>query len=291
MRVPRPLHRSARRRAVSPDLISRVTEAVREDVTAWQSRPLDPVYCIVYLDALVVKVRDQGVVRNKSVYIALGVTTQGTKEVLSLWTEHNEGAKFWLKVINELKTRGVNDVLTACCDGLKGFPEAIEAVFPKTVVQTCIVHMIPSALATNLSGLRVFSTGRQARRRGRSLETIRPLRRLPSALLRAAFYSDDGEDLTPARRALRGLGEPSVAASSTTSSAGSSLERAPDGHPAGGAGRALKGSTDGRAYTPATVSASLEPGESPRRTRVPAGLRLGQGLCSSCRSRTRPPRT
>ncbi|MCZ2110358.1 MAG: IS256 family transposase [Dehalococcoidia bacterium] len=127
---------------VSPDLISRVTEAVREDVTAWQSRPLEPVYCIVYLDALVVKVRDQGVVRNKSVYIALGVTTQGTKEVLGLWIEQNEGAKFWLKVINELKTRGVNDVLIACCDGLKGFPEAIEAVFPKTVVQTCIVHMI-----------------------------------------------------------------------------------------------------------------------------------------------------
>lgn len=127
---------------VSPDLISRVTDAVAEDVIAWQQRPLDAVYCIVYLDALVVKVRDQGVVRNKSVYLALGVTAHGSKEVLGLWIEQNEGAKFWLKVVNELKTRGVRDILIACCDGLKGFPEAIEAVFPNAVVQTCIVHMI-----------------------------------------------------------------------------------------------------------------------------------------------------
>ena len=127
---------------VSPDLVSRVTDAVAEDVTAWQQRPLDSVYCIVYLDALVVKVRDQGVVRNKAVYLALGVTAHGSKEVLGLWIEQNEGAKFWLKVVNELKTRGVRDILIACCDGLKGFPEAIEAVFPNAVVQTCIVHMI-----------------------------------------------------------------------------------------------------------------------------------------------------
>lgn len=126
--------------AVSPDLISRVTDAVVEDVIAWQQRPLDAVYCIVYLDALVVKVRDQGVVKNKAVYLALGVTAHGSKEVLGLWIEQNEGAKFWLKVINELKTRGVRDTLIACCDGLKGFPEAIEAVFPNTVVQTCIVQ-------------------------------------------------------------------------------------------------------------------------------------------------------
>jgi putative transposase len=131
---------------VSPDLISKVTSAVMEDVAAWQNRPLDAVYPIVYLDALVVKVRDQGVVRNKSVYIALGVTLAGTKEVLGLWIEQNEGAKFWLKVVNELKTRGVRDLLIACCDGLKGFPEAIEAVFPQTVVQTCIVHMIRNSL-------------------------------------------------------------------------------------------------------------------------------------------------
>lgn len=131
---------------VSPDLISRVTSAVTEDVVAWQGRALDAVYPIVYLDALVVKVRDQGVVRNKSVYLALGVTLAGSKEVLGLWIEQNEGAKFWLKVVNELKTRGVRDILIACCDGLKGFPEAIEAAFPVTVVQTCIVHMIRNSL-------------------------------------------------------------------------------------------------------------------------------------------------
>ncbi len=131
---------------VSPDLISRVTSAVVEDVVAWQSRPLDGVYPIVYLDALVVKVRDQGVVRNKSVYIALGITLAGSKEVLGLWIEQNEGAKFWLKVVNELKNRGLHDILIACCDGLKGFPEAIEAAFPQAVVQTCIVHMIRNSL-------------------------------------------------------------------------------------------------------------------------------------------------
>jgi putative transposase len=131
---------------VSPDLISRVTSAVAEDVVAWQNRPLDAVYPIVYLDALMVKVRDQGVVRNKAVYIALGVTLAGGKEVLGLWIEQNEGAKFWLKVVNELKTRGVRDILIACCDGLKGFPEAIETAFPLTVVQTCIVHMIRNSL-------------------------------------------------------------------------------------------------------------------------------------------------
>jgi putative transposase len=131
---------------VSPDLVSRVTDAVAEDVGNWQSRPLDAVYPIVYLDALVVKVRDQGVVRNKAVYLALGVTMHGGKEVLGMWIEQNEGAKFWLKVINELKTRGVRDILIACCDGLKGFPEAIEAVFPQAVVQTCIVHMIRNSV-------------------------------------------------------------------------------------------------------------------------------------------------
>lgn len=131
---------------VSPDLISRVTSAVLEDVRAWQSRPLDRVYPIVYLDALVTKIRDEGVVRNKSVFIALGVTVHGTKEVLGLWIESNEGAKFWLKILNEMKTRGVEDILIACCDGLKGFPEAIETAFPKSTVQTCIVHMIRNSL-------------------------------------------------------------------------------------------------------------------------------------------------
>lgn len=131
---------------VSPDLISRVTDAVVDEVKAWQNRPLDPVWPIVVLDALVVKVRDQGSVRNKSVYMALGVNMEGTKEVLGLWIESNEGAKFWLKVITELKNRGMTDILIACCDGLKGFPEAIEAAFPKTTVQTCIVHMIRNSL-------------------------------------------------------------------------------------------------------------------------------------------------
>ena len=127
---------------VSPDLISTVTDAVWAEVQAWQSRPLDAVWPIVYLDALVIKARDQGVVVNKSAYLALGTNVDGKKEVLGLWLEANEGAKFWLKVITELKNRGVEDIFIACCDGLKGFPEAIEAVFPKTVVQTCIVHMI-----------------------------------------------------------------------------------------------------------------------------------------------------
>jgi putative transposase len=104
------------------------------------------VWPIVYLDALVIKVRDQGVVQNKHAYLAIGVNMHGTKEVLGLWLEHNEGAKFWMKVITELKNRGVEDILLACCDGLKGFPEAIEAVFPNTVVQTCIVHMIRNSI-------------------------------------------------------------------------------------------------------------------------------------------------
>ena len=131
---------------VSPDLISRVTSAVAEDVVAWQGRPLDAVYPIVYLDALVVKVRDQGVVRNKSVYLALGGTLAGSKEVRGLGIEQNEGAKFWLKVVNELKTRGVRDILIACCDGLSGFEDAIHTAFPATTVQTCIVHLIRNAL-------------------------------------------------------------------------------------------------------------------------------------------------
>jgi putative transposase len=127
---------------VSPDLISSVTDEVFAEVQAWQARPLDAIWPIVYLDALVIKVRDQGVVGNKSAYLAMGIDIEGKKQILGLWLEANEGAKFWLKVITELKNRGVQDVFIACCDGLKGFPDAIEAVFPKTVVQTCIVHMI-----------------------------------------------------------------------------------------------------------------------------------------------------
>jgi putative transposase len=131
---------------VSPDLISRATEAVVEEVKAWQSRPLDPIWPIVYLDALVVKVRDHGVVANRAVYLALGVNLEGKKELLGLWMAKNEGAKFWLEILTDLKNRGLEDVLIMCCDGLKGFPEAIEAALPLTVIQTCIVHMIRHSL-------------------------------------------------------------------------------------------------------------------------------------------------
>ncbi|HSU06612.1 MAG TPA: IS256 family transposase [Acetobacteraceae bacterium] len=132
---------------VSPDLISRATEGVLEEVREWQGRPLERLYPIVFLDALRVKVRDEGLVRNKAIYVALGVTAEGEKEVLGLWIEQTEGAKFWLKVLNELKTRGVEDILIAVVDGLKGFPEAIAASYPKTIVQTCIVHLIRASLA------------------------------------------------------------------------------------------------------------------------------------------------
>jgi len=131
---------------VSPDLISRVTDEVMDEVRSWQSRPLDEVYPIIIFDALRVKIRDEGVVRNKAVYLALGFTMEGHKEVLGLWIEQTEGAKFWLRVMNEIKNRGVNDVFITVVDGLKGFPEAINAVFPEAQVQTCIVHMIRHSL-------------------------------------------------------------------------------------------------------------------------------------------------
>src|SRR6195952_2647608 len=131
---------------VSPDLISAVTDAVLEEVAAWQARPLEPVYPIVFFDALRIKVRDEGVVRNKAVPIALGVRADGSKEILGLWLEQNEGAKFWLRVMNELRNRGVEDVLLAVVDGLKGFPDAIRAVFPEALVQTCIVHLLRHSL-------------------------------------------------------------------------------------------------------------------------------------------------
>jgi len=132
---------------VSPDLISRVTDAVLDEVAAWQNRPLEAVYPIVFFDALRVKVRDEGMVRNKAVYVALALDTAGQKHVLGLWIEQTEGAKFWLRVMNELKTRGLNDILIAVVDGLKGFPEAIGAVYPQATVQTCIVHLIRNSLA------------------------------------------------------------------------------------------------------------------------------------------------
>ncbi|QWN13987.1 IS256-like element ISXax1 family transposase [Xanthomonas citri] len=130
---------------VSPSLISSVTDAVVEEVKAWQARPLDPVYPIVYLDCIHVKVRE-GAVRVKAVYLAIGITMGGEKEVLGLWLAQAEGAKFWLQVVTELRNRGVQDIFIACVDGLKGFPEAIEAVFPQTTVQLCIVHMVRHSL-------------------------------------------------------------------------------------------------------------------------------------------------
>jgi putative transposase len=139
---------------VSPDLISTVTDAVLEEVAAWQQRPLDPAYPLVFFDAIRVKIRDEGTVRNKAIHIALGARADGRKEVLGLWIEQNEGAKallsevegFWLRVMNELKNRGVDDIMLAVVDGLKGFPDAITAVFPDATVQTCIVHLLRNSM-------------------------------------------------------------------------------------------------------------------------------------------------
>ena len=131
---------------VSPALISEVTDAVLEEVKAWQSRPLEPIYPIVYLDALMVKMRHEGRVENRAVFVGIGVTLEGNKEVLGLWTSATEGAKFWLQILTEVRNRGVNDILIACVDGLKGFPEAIQSVYPKTQVQLCIVHMVRNSL-------------------------------------------------------------------------------------------------------------------------------------------------
>jgi putative transposase len=127
---------------VSPDLISSITDAVVDEIKEWQNRPLERMYPVVFFDALRVKIRDEGHVKNKAVYLALGILADGTKDILGLWIEQSEGAKFWLKVMTELKNRGLNDILIAVVDGLKGFPDAITAVFPQTQVQTCIVHLI-----------------------------------------------------------------------------------------------------------------------------------------------------
>lgn len=131
---------------VSPDFISSVTDEVMAEVTAWQSRPLEPMYPVVFFDALRVKIREDAVVRNKAIYLALGVLPDGTRDILGLWIENTEGAKFWMKVFNDLKTRGVADILIAVTDGLKGMEEALGAVFPATTLQTCIVHLIRNSL-------------------------------------------------------------------------------------------------------------------------------------------------
>jgi putative transposase len=155
---------------VSPDLISTVTDAVIDEVRAWQARPLDALYPILYLDALVAKVRDGGRVSNRAVYVAIGVNTRGLKEVLGFWMAETEGAKFWLSVVTELRNRGVRDVFLACVDGLKGFPEAIEAVFPQALVQSCIVHQMRSSLA--------FVSYRERKEVARALK---PVYRAPTA--------------------------------------------------------------------------------------------------------------
>ncbi|MHB1844530.1 MAG: IS256 family transposase [Deltaproteobacteria bacterium] len=132
---------------ISPALVSRVTDEVQEELAAWQGRQLDPVYPVIWLDALVVKMRHDGTVQNRAVHVVIGLNTEGRKEVLGLWVETNEGAKFWMRVLSDLQARGVQDVLIACCDGLKGFPAAIEAVFPQAMVQTCIVHQVRHSLS------------------------------------------------------------------------------------------------------------------------------------------------
>ncbi len=131
---------------VSPEFISSVTDAVMAEVAAWQARPLEPIYPVVFFDALRVKIREDAVVRNKAIYLALGVLPDGTRDILGLWIEGTEGAKFWMKVFNDLKTRGVGDILIAVTDGLKGMPEALAAVYPATTLQTCIVHLIRNSL-------------------------------------------------------------------------------------------------------------------------------------------------
>ena len=131
---------------VAPDFISSVTDAVMAEVAAWQARPLEPMYPVVFFDALRVKIREDAVVRNKAIYLALGILPDGTRDILGLWIENTEGAKFWMKVFNDLKTRGVADILIAVTDGLKGIGEALGAVFPATTLQTCIVHLIRNSL-------------------------------------------------------------------------------------------------------------------------------------------------
>src|SRR5690348_838837 len=131
---------------VGRDLISRVTDGVIDDVRAWAQRPLEDVYPVIFLDALVLKIREGGTVQRRACYLALGVTVDGDRDVLGMWFQETEGAKFWMQVLAELKQRGVSDILICCVDGLKGFPEAIEAIFPKTTVQTCVVHLIRHSL-------------------------------------------------------------------------------------------------------------------------------------------------
>jgi len=130
---------------VSPDLISRVTDGVLDELRGWQSRPLEQVYCVVYLDALVVKIRHKGTVQNRSVYLAVGVSVEGQREVLGMWVQQTEGAKFWCSILEDIRRRGVEDILVLCADGLTGMSQAVEAIFPRAIFQTCVVHVIRSS--------------------------------------------------------------------------------------------------------------------------------------------------
>lgn len=166
---------------VSPTLISSVTDAVMDEVKAWQSRPLDALYPIVYMDCIHVKVRDNGAVRVKALYLAIGVNLDGIKEVLGLWMAQTEGAKFWLQVVTELRNRGVQDIFIACVDGLKGFPDAIEAVFPKTAVQLCLVHMVRPDVYSGHPGHRPGVTAASNRSGTSALATCAHDRNPPAA--------------------------------------------------------------------------------------------------------------
>lgn len=171
---------------VAPEFISAVTDEVMDEVTAWQQRPLDPCYPVVIFDALRVKIRDEGVVQNKAVYLALGITASGSKEVLGLWVEQTEGARFWHRVMTELQARGVADILIALIDGLTGFPEAIQAVFPQTQIHTCVVHLVRRSLA--------FVSYKDRKRVAAQLRTIYRAETVPGAeaALEAFATSDVG---------------------------------------------------------------------------------------------------
>ena len=202
---------------VSPDLISAITDAVLEEVAEWQSRPLDICYPLVFFDAIRVKVRDEGFVRNKAIYIALGLQPDGTKEILGIWIEQTEGAKFWLRVVNELKTRGVQDILIAVVDGLKGFPEAINAVFPQTVVQTCIVHLIRHSMD--------FASWKDRKGVAQALRTVYRAadaatgHRLPSRILRKV---SGAASIRPSRKAGTATGNSSFRSSHSPKACGGS---------------------------------------------------------------------
>lgn len=172
---------------VSPSLISSVTDAVMDEAKAWQARPLEALYPIVYLDCIHVKTRDSGAVRAKAVYLALGINMAGEKEILGLWIAQTEGAKFWLQVVTELKNRGVADIFIACVDGLKGFPEAIEVVFPQTAVQLCVVHMVRHSLN--------YVSWKMRKAVAADLKTVYSASTADEALLRLEEFADQwGQD-------------------------------------------------------------------------------------------------